>query len=220
MSLEERDCIEETIEIILSDLEDIQVHLHFLPDVVKKICESLKTTTASRWSHVGRIFGIPAASSEFTSLVCRVQEKFTEEAIRSIHSNSTVKVTKTDQDADFTTERKKLKQEHHDTKGELDRLKQLCTKNQIDTSTRKQKEERKVSDVPSSEAELPTVPPRCQRNRPLPTTRQPVLILSLIHAPSHDVATSARSGSPVAQVVIYSSTINSKTWSLISNLCY
>jgi hypothetical protein len=36
-----------------------------------------------------------------------------------------------------------MKQEHHDTKRELDRLKQLCAKNQIDTSTRKQVEERK-----------------------------------------------------------------------------
>jgi hypothetical protein len=77
--------------------------------VVKKICESLKTTTVSRWSHVGHIFGIPAASSELTSLVCRVQEKLTEEVIHSIHSNSTVKAPKTDQDGDFAAELKKLK---------------------------------------------------------------------------------------------------------------
>jgi hypothetical protein len=36
------DCIEEIIEIILSDIEEIQVCLQFLPDVAKKICESLK----------------------------------------------------------------------------------------------------------------------------------------------------------------------------------
>jgi hypothetical protein len=46
-------------------------------------------------------------------------------------------------EADFTTERKKLKEDHNDTKRELARLKQLCAKNQIDTSTRKQKEEQK-----------------------------------------------------------------------------
>jgi hypothetical protein len=139
--------------------------------VAKKICESLKATASSRWSNVGHIFGIPAASSELTSLVCRVQEKLTEsnvghifgipaasseltslvcrvqeklteEAIHSIHSNSTAKSTNTDQDGDFVEELKKLKQEQHDTKRELDRLKQLCVKHQIDTSTRKQKEER------------------------------------------------------------------------------
>ncbi len=84
MSAEERDCIEETIEIILSELEEIQVRLQFLPEVAKKISESLKVTTATRRSCVGHIFGVPAASSELTSLVCRVQENLAEEAIRSI----------------------------------------------------------------------------------------------------------------------------------------
>jgi hypothetical protein len=100
-SPEERDCIEETIEIILSDLEEIQVRLQFLSDVAKKICESLKATVVSRRSRVGHIFGIPVASSDLTSLVCRVQEKLTEESIHSIHSNSTAKAPKTDQDGDF-----------------------------------------------------------------------------------------------------------------------
>jgi tyrosyl-tRNA synthetase len=139
VSAEERDCIEETIEIILAELEEIQVRLQFHPEVPKKISESLKATAASRRSRVVHIFCVPAASSELTSLVVRVQEKLAEEAIRSIHSNSVVKVTKTDQEADF----KKLKQEHNDTKRELAHLKQLCVKNQIDTSTRKQKEEQK-----------------------------------------------------------------------------
>jgi hypothetical protein len=111
--------------------------------VTKKICESLKATTDTRWLRVGHIFGIPSVSSELTSLVCRVQEKFAEEAIHSIHSNSTAKASKTDQDGDFATERKNLKQEQHDTKSEFDRLKQLCVKHQIDTSTREQKEKRK-----------------------------------------------------------------------------
>jgi hypothetical protein len=88
--------------------------------VAKKIDESLKVTVDSRQSHVGHFFGIPAASSELTSLVCRVQEKPVEEGIRSIHSNSTVKTPKTDQDWDFAAERKKLKQEQHDTKHDLD----------------------------------------------------------------------------------------------------
>jgi hypothetical protein len=143
VSAEERDCIEETIEIILAELDEIQVRLQFHPEVAKKISESLKTTAASRRSRVGHIFGVPAASSELTSLVVRVQEKLTEEAIRSIHSNSVAKATKTDQEADFATEHKKLKEENNDTKRELARLKQLCVKNQIDTSTRKQKEEQK-----------------------------------------------------------------------------
>jgi hypothetical protein len=143
VSAEERDCIEETIEIILAELEEIQVRLQFHPDVAKKISESLKATAASRRSRVGHIFGVPAASSELTSLVCRVQEKLAEEAIRSIHSNSVAKATKTDQDADFATERKKLKEENNDTKCELARLKQLCAKHHIDTSTRKQKEDQK-----------------------------------------------------------------------------
>jgi hypothetical protein len=144
LSGEERDCIEETIEIILAEFEEIQVRLQFHPEVAKRISESLKTTAASRRSRVGHIFGVPGASSELTSLVCRVQEKLTEEAIiGNIHSNSVAKATKTDQEADFATERKKLKEEHNDTKRELVRLKQLCVKNQIDTSTRKQKEEQK-----------------------------------------------------------------------------
>ncbi len=36
-----------------------------------------------------------------------------------------------------------MTQEHHETKSEIDQLKQLCAKNQIDTSSRKQKEEHK-----------------------------------------------------------------------------
>ncbi len=111
--------------------------------MTKKICESLKATAATRWLRVGHIFGIPSASSELTSLVCRVQEKFAEEAIRSIHSNSTVKASTTDQDGDFATERKNLKQEQHDTNREFDRLKKLCVKPQMDTSTREKKEEHK-----------------------------------------------------------------------------
>jgi hypothetical protein len=83
----------------------------------------LKSTAANRMSRVGHIFGIPAASSELTSLVSRVQEKFTEVDIRSIHSNSTVNATKTDQGEDFAVEHKQMKQDHHDTKRELDRLK-------------------------------------------------------------------------------------------------
>jgi hypothetical protein len=138
LSPEERDCIEETIEIFLSDVEELQVHLHFLPDVAKKICESLKSPATSRRSRVsGHIFGIPSASSELTSIVCRVQDKLSEDAFRRIHSNSTTKTTKTDQDADFASEHKILLQEHNDTKCELDRLKDLCAKNQIDISTRK-----------------------------------------------------------------------------------
>ena len=79
MSPEERDYIEETIEIILSDLEEIQVRLQFLPDVTKtKLCETLKTTVSNRRSRVGHIFGIPSVSSELTSLVCSVQENLTE----------------------------------------------------------------------------------------------------------------------------------------------
>jgi hypothetical protein len=143
VSAEERDCIEETIEIILAELEEIQVRLQFHPEVAKKISESLKATAASRRSRVGHIFGVPAASSELTSLVVRVQEKLAEEAIRSIHSHSVAKSTKTDQEADFATERKKLKQEHNDTKRELAHLKQVCARNNFDTSTRKQREEQK-----------------------------------------------------------------------------
>jgi hypothetical protein len=141
MSVKERDYIEETIEIILAELEEIQVRLQFHLEVDKKISESLKATAASRRSRVGHIFGVPVVSSELTSLVCRVQENLAEETIRSIHSNSVTKATKTDQEADFATERKKLKESNNDTKCELDRLQQLCVKHQIDTSTRKQKEE-------------------------------------------------------------------------------
>jgi hypothetical protein len=97
-------------------------------------------------------------------------------------------------------EHKKLKQDHHDTKRELDRLKQLCSKNQIDTSTRKQVEERKAAQR-ASLTELSTDLPRLHRNRPLPTTRHPALILSPIHALSHDFATATCSGSPDARVV-------------------
>ncbi len=143
VSAEERDCIEETIEIILAELEEIQIRLQFHPEVAKKISESLKTTAASRRSRVGHIFGVPADSSELTSLVCLVQEKLAEEAIRSIHSNSVAKSTRTDKEADFATEHKKLKEENNDTKRELARLKQLCAKNQIDTSNRKEKEAQK-----------------------------------------------------------------------------
>ncbi len=96
--------------------------------MVKKICESLKSTAVIRRSCVGHIFGIPVTSSELTSLVCHVQEKLAEEAINSIHSNSTVEATKMVQNADFDVEHKKLKQKYHDTKRELDHLKQLCAR--------------------------------------------------------------------------------------------
>ncbi len=69
--------------------------------MTEKICESLKDTEDSSRSRVVHVFGIPSASSELTSLVCHVQEKLTEETILSIHSNSTAKVPKTDQDGDL-----------------------------------------------------------------------------------------------------------------------
>jgi hypothetical protein len=87
------------------------------------------------------IAGIPAASSDLTSLVCRVQEKLAEESIRSIHTKSSAKATKTDQEADFAVDRKKLPQETNDHKREANRLRQLCAKHKIDTATRKQKDE-------------------------------------------------------------------------------
>jgi len=111
--------------------------------VAKKISESLQATAASRRSRVGHIFGIPAASSELTSLVCRVQEKLPEEAIRGIHTNSAAKASKTDQDADYAVERKKLNKDHNDAKRELSRLKKLCADKGVDTSTRKQQKEAK-----------------------------------------------------------------------------
>jgi hypothetical protein len=84
VSAEERDCIEETIEIILAELEEIQVRLQFHPEVAKKISESLKATAASRRSRVGHIFGVPAASSELTSLVVRVQEKLADAGFAAV----------------------------------------------------------------------------------------------------------------------------------------
>ena len=142
LSVEERDYIEETIEIILAEFEELQVRIQFRedPDVAKKISDSLQATAASRRTRVGHITGIPAVSSDLTSLVCRVQEKLAEEAIRSIHTKSSLKAAKTDQEADFAVERKKLTQETDTYKREIAHLRQLCAKNKIDTSTRKQRE--------------------------------------------------------------------------------
>ena len=142
MSAEERDYIEETIEIILAEFEELQVRIQFRedPDVAKKISDSLQATAASRRTRVGHITGIPAASSDLTSLVCRVQEKLAEEAIRSIHTKSSLKAAKTDQEADFAADRKKLTQETDTYKREITHLRHLCAKNKIDTSTRKQRE--------------------------------------------------------------------------------
>ena len=143
LSAEERDYIEETIEIILAEFEELQVRIQFRedPDVAKKISDSLKATAASRRTRVGHIAGIPAASSDLTSLVCRVQEKLAEEAIRSIHTKSSAKATKPDQDSDFAADRKRLAQEANDHKREANRLRQLCAKHKIDTATRKQRDE-------------------------------------------------------------------------------
>ncbi len=66
-----------------------------------------------------------------------------EEAIRSIHTNSETKAFKTDQESDFASEHKKLARETNDHKREVPCLKELCARNKIDTSTRKQKGERK-----------------------------------------------------------------------------
>ena len=135
------------------ELEELQVRLQFRenPDVTKKISNSLKTTMVSRRTRVGHIFGIPAASSELTSLVCRVQERLAEEAIRSIHTNSEAKATKADQESDFAAEHKKLAQETNDHKREVPCLKELCARNKIDTSTRKQKGEREREQRASKE---------------------------------------------------------------------
>jgi hypothetical protein len=143
LSSEERDYIEETIEIILAEFEELQVLIQFRedPDVAKKISDSLKTTVATRRTRVGHITGIPVSSSDLTSLVCRVQEKLTEEDIRSIHTKSSVKATKTDQEADFAADHKKLVQEANDHNHETNRLRQLCAKHQIHTTTRKQQKE-------------------------------------------------------------------------------
>ena len=124
LSVEERDYIEETIEIILAGFEELQVRIQFRedPDVAKKFFDSLKTTAASRRTRVGHITGIPAASSDLTSLVCRVQEKLAEEAIRSIHTKSSVKAIKTDQETDFAADRKKMTQDENDYKREANRL--------------------------------------------------------------------------------------------------
>ena len=126
----------------MAEFEDLQVRIQFHedPDVAKKISDSLQTTLVSRRTRVGHITGIPAASSDLTSLVCRVQEKLAEEAIRSIHTKSSLKAAKTDQEADFAAERKKLTQETNTYKREVTRLKELCAKNKIDTTTRKQRE--------------------------------------------------------------------------------
>ena len=126
----------------MAEFEDLQVRIQFRedPDVVKKISDSLKTTTVNLRTRVGHITGIPAASSDLTSLVCRVQEKLAEEAIHSIHTKSSVKTTETYQEADFTVEHKKVTQETNDHKSEVARLRQLCAKNKIDTTTRKQRE--------------------------------------------------------------------------------
>ncbi len=202
VSAEERDCIEETIEIILAELEEIQVRLQFHPEVVKKISESLKATTASRRSRVGHIFGVPTASSELTSLVCHVQEKLAEEAIRSIHSNSVAKATRTDQEADFATERNKLKEENNDTKREFARLKQLCAKNQIDTSNGKEKEAQKVAQRASKGGRADK---KSTAASTAPTSADDVAVgadaYSSRHVLTHDVATPARSGFPGAHVV-------------------
>ena len=74
LSPEERDHVEETIELILSDLEGLQVRLQFLPDVAKKISESLQATAASRRSRVGHIFGIPAAFGSHFARLSRPRE--------------------------------------------------------------------------------------------------------------------------------------------------
>ncbi len=58
-----------------------------------------------------------------------------------------------------------------------------------------------MSSVSLRAAELLTGTPRLQWPRPLPTTLQPSLMLSHIHALSHVVVTTARSGSPGEHVV-------------------
>ena len=60
LSDEERDYIEETIEIILAEFEELQVRIQFRedPDVAKKISDSLQATAGSRRTRVGHITGI------------------------------------------------------------------------------------------------------------------------------------------------------------------
>jgi hypothetical protein len=150
----ERDCLDEAIQLVLDFFADIQTRLEYpsSPEIASKISQCVRATRHLQHAGLGSIQGIPSASPELTGLITRFHEKIAEESFRSIFKGG-AKTSKASETDDYDVERKAFKVEIKALKDERNRLEKLCLDKHIDTRTRKQrtndKEREKAADDPS-----------------------------------------------------------------------
>jgi hypothetical protein len=136
----ERDCLDEAIQLVLDFFADIQTRLQYpsSPEIASKISQCVRATRHLQNAGLGSIQGIPSASPELTGLITRFHEKIAEESFRSIFKGgaTTAKVSETD---DYEVERKTFNVRIQALEQEHNRLEKMCLDRQIDPRSRKQK---------------------------------------------------------------------------------
>ena len=78
INTDEREHVDETVELILGVFAEIQARLQFKPDITDKVIESVKTQRHLFTADTDTIHGIPSVLSKVATLISRVQEKFVE----------------------------------------------------------------------------------------------------------------------------------------------
>ena len=137
---DEREHVDETVELILGVFAEIQARLEFQPDIAVQVIESVKTHRHLLTVGTGSIKGIPSALNELAALISRVQEKFTEEAIRTIQKAGQKVAKNAEHDVESEIERKHFKTQLNDMKCENERLLLICQYKGVDTRTKRQKD--------------------------------------------------------------------------------
>jgi hypothetical protein len=137
----ERDCLDEDIQLVLDFFADIQTRLQYpsSPEIVSKISQCVRATRHLQQAGLGSFQGIPSASPELTGLITRFHEKIAEESFRSIFKGG-AKTSKASETDDYDVERKAFKVEIQAFKDERNRLEKLCLDRHIDPRSRKQKD--------------------------------------------------------------------------------
>ena len=119
---------------------EIQARLKFQLDIAAQIIESVKTQRHLLTVGTGSIKGIPSALPELAALISRVQEKFAEEAIRTIQKAGQKVAKNAEHDVESEIERKHFKTQLNDMKCENERLLLICQYKGVDTRTKRQKD--------------------------------------------------------------------------------
>jgi hypothetical protein len=150
----ERDCLDEAIQLVLDFFADIQTRLQYpsSPDIASKISQCVRATRHLQQAGLGSIQGIPSASPELTGLITRFHEKIAEESFRSIFKGG-AKTSKASETDDYEVERKAFNVRIQGLEQERNRLEKMCLDRNIDIRTRKQrtadKEREQAADDPS-----------------------------------------------------------------------